>query len=67
METGDYARSNANRVNFGGRAGINRQALHCLSVQFVHTHTKLQCEIKAPLPADMEEFIKFCAEGPQSG
>jgi RluA family pseudouridine synthase len=37
---------------------INRQALHCASLSFVHPYTKEQCRIEAPLPEDMRRIVE---------
>jgi RluA family pseudouridine synthase len=37
---------------------INRQALHCESLSFVHPYTKEQCRIVAPLPEDMRRIVE---------
>ena len=37
---------------------INRQALHAYKTSFIHPVTKDEIKIEAPLPTDMECFIK---------
>ncbi len=36
---------------------INRQALHCESLSFIHPYTNTECTITAPLPEDMTGII----------
>jgi 23S rRNA pseudouridine1911/1915/1917 synthase len=36
------------------RLGLARQALHAYSLVFAHPETGVACEVRAPLPADME-------------
>ncbi len=36
---------------------IDRQALHCHSVTFVHPHTEETCRIEAPLPGDFKSLL----------
>ena len=37
---------------------INRHALHCESLSFVHPYTKEPCRIVAPLPEDMRRIVE---------
>jgi RluA family pseudouridine synthase len=41
----------------GKGIAMSRQALHCLSLKFDHVRTHKECEIKAPVPHDMERII----------
>ncbi|HAJ79676.1 MAG TPA: hypothetical protein DCO75_07880 [Fibrobacteres bacterium] len=41
----------------GDKIKINRQALHCTSIKFIHPVTKKEVLIEAPLPQDMQELI----------
>ncbi len=41
---------------------MNRQALHCESLQFTHPFTGREMELSAPVPKDIEEFISACSE-----
>jgi RluA family pseudouridine synthase len=36
---------------------IDRHALHCASLSFVHPYTQKECRIEAELPRDMQELI----------
>ena len=37
---------------------LDRQALHCHSLTFIHPMTKKEITVVAPLPEDMDEWIK---------
>lgn len=37
---------------------LDRQALHCHSLTFIHPMTKKEITVVAPLPKDMDEWIK---------
>ncbi|PKG25635.1 RluA family pseudouridine synthase [Niallia nealsonii] len=41
----------------GKRTLINRQALHCVSLKFIHPVTERGCSFFAPLPKDMERLL----------
>lgn len=41
----------------GKRTLINRQALHCASLKFIHPVTGSGCSFFAPLPKDMQELL----------
>ena len=41
----------------GDKIKINRQALHCTSIKYIHPVTKKEVLIEAPLPQDMQELI----------
>lgn len=43
----------------GERVYITRQALHCVSLQFVHPITKVQLQCKSDLPKDMKMILKY--------
>ena len=42
----------------GKRALMNRQALHCVSLRFIHPITKEQLHFKSELPKDMENISR---------
>jgi len=43
---------------YGGACiNINRQALHCESLSFIHPYTNTECVITAPLPDDITSII----------
>ena len=43
---------------YGGGHDMPRQALHAEVLRFTHPFTEKRMEIRAPLPCDMEEFLK---------
>jgi 23S rRNA pseudouridine1911/1915/1917 synthase len=45
-------------VLYGGSENMSRQALHSYYSRFIHPGTKELCEIYAPLPNDMQMYIK---------
>ncbi|WP_086312225.1 ribosomal large subunit pseudouridine synthase [Enterococcus sp. 7F3_DIV0205] len=44
---------------YGGKmnSGINRQALHCCQLRFVHPFTKKRLELTSPLAEDMKKIV----------
>jgi 23S rRNA pseudouridine1911/1915/1917 synthase len=45
------------RRNPPPQAGLQRQALHCHQLQFLHPARQARCTLTAPLAADIEQFI----------
>ena len=41
----------------GSKALLNRQALHCYQLKFIHPFTGEELEISAPLPEDMQKIV----------
>ncbi len=41
----------------GSKALLNRQALHCYQLEFIHPFTGEELEISAPLPEDMQKIV----------
>jgi len=68
-EAGNHAAGERQRIGDGERktepqnrhncSGIDRQALHCRSLRFVHPCTNEPCEISAEPPDDMKELIRI--------
>ncbi|MFP4418012.1 MAG: RluA family pseudouridine synthase, partial [Chitinispirillaceae bacterium] len=44
---------------FAGVFPMQRQALHCKSLEFIHPFTGAQCRIQAPYPPDFNAFIRY--------
>ena len=44
--------------SFKGKMVLDRHALHCSRMSFIHPYTEKKCTLSAPLPDDMMKFIK---------
>ena len=58
MNDEEFINWRGNPDSFKGKMVLNRQALHCSRMSFIHPYYEKECTISAPLPDDMKKFIK---------
>ena len=48
----------------GSQIFLNRQALHCRRIHFLHPVMEKTMEFSVPLPRDMEKLLQISADDP---